>query len=142
MGSVQASVSGSSASSTGSTPEVQPLKTLQLNKTPLRQVADSNRVSSFLLVINLRYILSLVQKKCLNPDRSVFWPPPSLQGYLVPRLTARLRRRSSTCSPTWEETSSLLRPLKLPVPPTLPTLHIFQASQVRRQCPTLRQAWC
>ncbi|XP_019733486.1 arf-GAP domain and FG repeat-containing protein 1b isoform X3 [Hippocampus comes] len=35
--SVQASVSGSSASSTGSTPEVQPLKTLQLNKTPLRQ---------------------------------------------------------------------------------------------------------
>lgn len=42
VGSVQASVSGSSASSTGSTPEVQPLKTLQLNKTPLRQVADSN----------------------------------------------------------------------------------------------------
>ncbi|KAG7527113.1 arf-GAP domain and FG repeat-containing protein 1-like isoform X2 [Solea senegalensis] len=34
---VQASVSGSSASSTGSTPEVQPLKTLQLSKTPLRQ---------------------------------------------------------------------------------------------------------
>ncbi|KAM4604882.1 arf-GAP domain and FG repeat-containing protein 1b isoform 2-T2 [Polymixia lowei] len=34
---VQASVSGSSASSTGSTPEVQPLKTLQLNKTPPRQ---------------------------------------------------------------------------------------------------------
>ncbi|XP_058485703.1 arf-GAP domain and FG repeat-containing protein 1b isoform X1 [Solea solea] len=33
---VQASVSGSSASSTGSTPEVQPLKTLQLSKTPLR----------------------------------------------------------------------------------------------------------
>ncbi|KAL0966840.1 hypothetical protein UPYG_G00300780 [Umbra pygmaea] len=30
----QASKSGSSASSTGSTPEVQPLKTLQLNKTP------------------------------------------------------------------------------------------------------------
>lgn len=30
-------MSGSSASSTGSTPEVQPLKTLQLNKTPLRQ---------------------------------------------------------------------------------------------------------
>lgn len=38
VGSVQASVSGSSASSTGSTPEVQPLKSLQLNKTPLRQV--------------------------------------------------------------------------------------------------------
>ncbi|XP_010731601.3 arf-GAP domain and FG repeat-containing protein 1b isoform X3 [Larimichthys crocea] len=37
VGSVQASVSGSSASSTGSTPEVQPLKTLQLNKTPIRQ---------------------------------------------------------------------------------------------------------
>ncbi|KAM8728238.1 arf-GAP domain and FG repeat-containing protein 1b isoform X2 [Acanthopagrus latus] len=37
VSSVQASVSGSSASSTGSTPEVQPLKTLQLNKTPLRQ---------------------------------------------------------------------------------------------------------
>ncbi|XP_034743051.1 arf-GAP domain and FG repeat-containing protein 1b isoform X2 [Etheostoma cragini] len=37
VASVQASVSGSSASSTGSTPEVQPLKTLQLNKTPLRQ---------------------------------------------------------------------------------------------------------
>ncbi|XP_028449965.1 arf-GAP domain and FG repeat-containing protein 1b isoform X2 [Perca flavescens] len=35
VASVQAS--GSSASSTGSTPEVQPLKTLQLNKTPLRQ---------------------------------------------------------------------------------------------------------
>ncbi|KAM6918474.1 arf-GAP domain and FG repeat-containing protein 1b [Xenentodon cancila] len=37
VASVQATVSGSSASSTGSTPEVQPLKTLQLNKTPLRQ---------------------------------------------------------------------------------------------------------
>ncbi|KAM8850036.1 arf-GAP domain and FG repeat-containing protein 1b isoform 2-T2 [Spinachia spinachia] len=37
VASVQASVSGSSASSTVSTPEVQPLKTLQLNKTPLRQ---------------------------------------------------------------------------------------------------------
>uniref|UniRef100_A0A665U988 Arf-GAP domain and FG repeat-containing protein 1-like n=1 Tax=Echeneis naucrates TaxID=173247 RepID=A0A665U988_ECHNA len=37
VASVQASVSGSSASSTGSTPEVQPLKSLQLNKTPLRQ---------------------------------------------------------------------------------------------------------
>ena len=34
----QAPVSGSSASSTGSTPEVQPLKTLQLTKTPPRQV--------------------------------------------------------------------------------------------------------
>uniref|UniRef100_A0A674PBK9 ArfGAP with FG repeats 1b n=1 Tax=Takifugu rubripes TaxID=31033 RepID=A0A674PBK9_TAKRU len=34
---VQVSVSGSSASSTGSTPEVQPLKVLQLSKTPLRQ---------------------------------------------------------------------------------------------------------
>lgn len=40
VASVQASVSGSSASSTGSTPEVQPLKTLQLNKTPLRQVTE------------------------------------------------------------------------------------------------------
>lgn len=38
---VQVSVSGSSASSTGSTPEVQPLKALQLNKTPLRQVTNS-----------------------------------------------------------------------------------------------------
>lgn len=38
---VQVSVSGSSASSTGSTPEVQPLKALQLNKTPLRQVSHS-----------------------------------------------------------------------------------------------------
>ncbi|KAG7277382.1 hypothetical protein CRUP_033337, partial [Coryphaenoides rupestris] len=37
VSSIQASVSGSSASSTGSTPEVQPLKTLQLNKTPPRQ---------------------------------------------------------------------------------------------------------
>uniref|UniRef100_A0A8D3BKX8 ArfGAP with FG repeats 1b n=1 Tax=Scophthalmus maximus TaxID=52904 RepID=A0A8D3BKX8_SCOMX len=37
VASVQASKSGSSASSTGSTPEVQPLKTLQLNKTPVRQ---------------------------------------------------------------------------------------------------------
>ncbi|XP_076001156.1 arf-GAP domain and FG repeat-containing protein 1b [Genypterus blacodes] len=37
VASVQPSVSGSSASSTGSTPEVLPLKTLQLNKTPLRQ---------------------------------------------------------------------------------------------------------
>uniref|UniRef100_A0A1A8GIM9 ArfGAP with FG repeats 1b n=1 Tax=Nothobranchius korthausae TaxID=1143690 RepID=A0A1A8GIM9_9TELE len=35
--SVQPSVSGSSASSTGSTPEVHPLKTLQLNKTPPRR---------------------------------------------------------------------------------------------------------
>ncbi|XP_028328482.1 arf-GAP domain and FG repeat-containing protein 1b isoform X2 [Gouania willdenowi] len=41
--SVQASVSGSSASSTGSTPEVQPLKTLHLNKTPLRQSPGLSR---------------------------------------------------------------------------------------------------
>ncbi|XP_072297894.1 arf-GAP domain and FG repeat-containing protein 1b isoform X2 [Eucyclogobius newberryi] len=40
---VQASVSGSSASSTGSTPEVQPLKSLQLNKTPLRQSPGLSR---------------------------------------------------------------------------------------------------
>uniref|UniRef100_A0A1A8J541 ArfGAP with FG repeats 1b n=3 Tax=Nothobranchius kuhntae TaxID=321403 RepID=A0A1A8J541_NOTKU len=37
VASVQASVSGSSASSTGSTPEVHPLKTLQLSKTPPRR---------------------------------------------------------------------------------------------------------
>uniref|UniRef100_A0A3Q3XD90 Arf-GAP domain-containing protein n=1 Tax=Mola mola TaxID=94237 RepID=A0A3Q3XD90_MOLML len=37
VGSVQASVSGSTANNTASTSEVQPLKTLQLNKTPLRQ---------------------------------------------------------------------------------------------------------
>ncbi|XP_029310060.1 arf-GAP domain and FG repeat-containing protein 1b isoform X2 [Cottoperca gobio] len=43
VASVQASVSGSSASSTGSTPEVQPLKTLQLNKTPLRQSPGRGR---------------------------------------------------------------------------------------------------
>uniref|UniRef100_A0A3P8WKW8 ArfGAP with FG repeats 1b n=1 Tax=Cynoglossus semilaevis TaxID=244447 RepID=A0A3P8WKW8_CYNSE len=43
VGSVQASVSGSSASSTGSTPEVQPLKSLQLNKTPLRQSPGLSR---------------------------------------------------------------------------------------------------
>lgn len=39
IASVQASVSGSSASSTSSTPEVQPLKTLHLNKTPSNQVS-------------------------------------------------------------------------------------------------------
>ncbi|XP_027875435.1 arf-GAP domain and FG repeat-containing protein 1b isoform X2 [Xiphophorus couchianus] len=43
VASVQGSVSGSSASSTGSTPEVQPLKTLQLNKTPLRQSPGLSR---------------------------------------------------------------------------------------------------
>ncbi|CAK6952275.1 arf-GAP domain and FG repeat-containing protein 1b [Scomber scombrus] len=43
VASVQASVSGSSASSTGSTPEVQPLKTLQLNRTPLRQSPGMGR---------------------------------------------------------------------------------------------------
>lgn len=43
VASVQATVSGSSASSTGSTPEVQPLKTLQLNKTPLRQSPGLSR---------------------------------------------------------------------------------------------------
>ncbi|XP_019958546.1 arf-GAP domain and FG repeat-containing protein 1b isoform X3 [Paralichthys olivaceus] len=43
VASVQASVSGSSASSTGSTPEVKPLKTLQLNKTPLRQSPGLSR---------------------------------------------------------------------------------------------------
>ncbi|XP_068427807.1 arf-GAP domain and FG repeat-containing protein 1b isoform X2 [Clinocottus analis] len=43
VASVQASVSGSSASSTGSTPEVHPLKTLQLNKTPLRQSPGLDR---------------------------------------------------------------------------------------------------
>ncbi|XP_035026202.1 arf-GAP domain and FG repeat-containing protein 1b isoform X2 [Hippoglossus stenolepis] len=43
VASVQGSVSGSSASSTGSTPEVKPLKTLQLNKTPLRQSPGLSR---------------------------------------------------------------------------------------------------
>ncbi|TNN69859.1 Arf-GAP domain and FG repeat-containing protein 1 [Liparis tanakae] len=43
VASVQASVSGSSASSTGSTPEVQPLKVLQLNKTPVRQSPGRGR---------------------------------------------------------------------------------------------------
>ncbi|XP_034412053.1 arf-GAP domain and FG repeat-containing protein 1b isoform X2 [Cyclopterus lumpus] len=43
VASVQASVSGSSASSTGSTPEVQHLKTLQLNKAPLRQSPGRGR---------------------------------------------------------------------------------------------------
>lgn len=43
VASVQASVSGSSASSTGSTPEVQPLKTLHLNKTPLHQSPGLDR---------------------------------------------------------------------------------------------------
>ncbi|XP_077394545.1 arf-GAP domain and FG repeat-containing protein 1b isoform X2 [Festucalex cinctus] len=42
--SVQAS--GSSASSTGSTPEVQPLKTLHLNKTPLRQSPGLGRTQA------------------------------------------------------------------------------------------------
>lgn len=51
VGSVQASVSGSSASSTGSTPEVQPLKTLQLNKTPLRQVREIYSEPPFALLI-------------------------------------------------------------------------------------------
>ncbi|XP_032387350.1 arf-GAP domain and FG repeat-containing protein 1b isoform X2 [Etheostoma spectabile] len=46
VASVQASVSGSSASSTGSTPEVQPLKTLQLNKTPLRQSPGLGRAQA------------------------------------------------------------------------------------------------
>lgn len=46
VSSIQASVSGSSASSTGSTPEVQPLKTLQLNKTPLRQVGPATAAES------------------------------------------------------------------------------------------------
>uniref|UniRef100_A0A3B4AJS8 Arf-GAP domain-containing protein n=1 Tax=Periophthalmus magnuspinnatus TaxID=409849 RepID=A0A3B4AJS8_9GOBI len=44
---VQASVSGSSASSTGSTPEVQPLKSLQLNKTPLRQSPGLSRSQAY-----------------------------------------------------------------------------------------------
>lgn len=49
VASVQASVSGSSASSTGSTPEVQPqpLKVLQLNKTPVRQVTEMHTEALF-----------------------------------------------------------------------------------------------
>lgn len=54
----------------------------------------------------------------------------SLQGWLAPRLTPLLRRRSLTCCQTWAETFLLLRQLKLPLLPTLPILHIFQASQV------------
>ncbi|XP_047444897.1 arf-GAP domain and FG repeat-containing protein 1b isoform X2 [Mugil cephalus] len=46
VASVQASVSGSSASSTGSTPEVPPLKSLQLNKTPLRQSPGLSRAQA------------------------------------------------------------------------------------------------
>lgn len=58
VSSVQASVSGSSASSTGSTPEVQPLKTLQLNKTPLRQVAPPNPAWAEIS----RYLPSIVEQ--------------------------------------------------------------------------------
>lgn len=128
VGNVQASVSGSSASSTGSTPEVQPLKTLQLNKTPLRQVARPEP----------SFTVASYQPHCLQSVDSVCPPtPPSLQGYLVPRLTALLRRRSLTCCPTWAETSSQLRPARLPLLPTLPTLHIFRASRVRRSFPNM-----
>lgn len=42
-----------------------------------------------------------------------------------------------TCCPTWAETSSPLRPPRLPLPPTLPTLHIFRASQVRACFPNV-----
>lgn len=120
---VQVSVSGSSASSTGSTPEVQPLKALQLNKTPLRQVNNSpltaNPWNSFFYTI--KAFLFTHCFSCLSP---------SLQGYLAPSLTARLRRRNLTCCLTLEETSLLLHPLTLPTLPTLPTLHIFPVSQV------------
>uniref|UniRef100_A0AAY4AI12 Arf-GAP domain-containing protein n=1 Tax=Denticeps clupeoides TaxID=299321 RepID=A0AAY4AI12_9TELE len=44
IASVQASISGSSASSTSSTPEVQPLKTLHLNKIPSNQSPVINRI--------------------------------------------------------------------------------------------------
>lgn len=75
--------------------------------------------------------------KRLTSVYSVSRPPRSLQGYLVPRLTAPLRRRSLTCCPTWAETSLLLRPPRLPLLPTLPTLHIFRASQVKRRFPNM-----
>ncbi|XP_048103909.1 arf-GAP domain and FG repeat-containing protein 1b isoform X3 [Alosa alosa] len=45
IASVQASISGSSASSTSSTPEVQPLKTLHLSKTPSNQLNQSPAIS-------------------------------------------------------------------------------------------------
>lgn len=118
---VQVSVSGSSASSTGSTPEVQPLKALQLNKTPLRQVNNSPPAA------NPWNIVSCRQSRALHPAVSL---SPSLQGYLVPSLTAPLRRRNLTCCLTLEETSSPLRPLTLPTLPTLPILHISPVSQV------------
>lgn len=132
---VQVSVSGSSASSTGSTPEVQPLKVLQLNKTPLRQVRH--------LPVNCYLFLFKIP---LKPHCSaLFFLSPSLQGYLVPSLTATLRRRSLTCCPTSEETSLLLPPLTLPTLPTLPILHIFPISQVNPPPHTLNVTfshWC
>lgn len=63
--------------------------------------------------------------------------PPSLQGYLVPRLTPLLKRRNLTYCPTWAETSSPLRPPRLPLLPTLPTLHIFRTSQVKECFPNM-----
>lgn len=59
---VQVSVSGSSASSTGSTPEVQPLKALQLNKTPLRQVTHSPLTAN---PWNIFFLMLL--KLCFSP---------------------------------------------------------------------------
>ncbi|XP_062337131.1 LOW QUALITY PROTEIN: arf-GAP domain and FG repeat-containing protein 1b [Osmerus eperlanus] len=57
LSSVQASVSGSSASSTGSTPEVPPLKTLQLNKTPPRQSPGISRSKACAIVQEKKFDL-------------------------------------------------------------------------------------
>lgn len=67
---------------------------------------------------------------------------PSLQGYLVPSLTAPLRTRSLTCCLTLEETSLLLHPLTLPTLPTLPILHIFPVSQVIVFFNVAYSYWC
>ncbi|KAM3865831.1 LOW QUALITY PROTEIN: arf-GAP domain and FG repeat-containing protein 1b [Diretmus argenteus] len=57
VASVQASVSGSSASSTGSTPEVQPLKTLHLNKTPPRQSPGLGRSQAHSIALEKKFDL-------------------------------------------------------------------------------------
>ncbi|XP_041848749.1 arf-GAP domain and FG repeat-containing protein 1-like isoform X3 [Melanotaenia boesemani] len=110
VASVQASVSGSSASSTGSTPEVQPLKTLQLNKTPLRQSPGLARAQAHSVAQEKKFDLlsdlggdifaapSAQTASSTNFANFAHFPSQSGGGVPIPSLSSAVAAQSQTGS--------------------------------------------
>lgn len=115
---VQASVSGSSASSTGSTPEVQPLKSLQLNKTPLRQSPGLGRSQAFNVSQEKKFDLlsdlggdifaaPAAQTATSNFANFAHFPSQSAGGVPIPSISSTVPSQPQTGSCTEDRYAAL-----------------------------------